>query len=69
MQEGGFVVLAALFGIPSDVAISLSLTKRIRELAIGLPGLAAWQFQELRRRRAKQAMEDGRTMEMDRKAV
>jgi putative membrane protein len=63
VQEGGFVVLAALFGIPSDVALSLSLTKRIRELALGLPGLAAWQLQELRLRRGR------RDMEMDRKAV
>lgn len=63
VQEGGFVVLAALFGVPSDVALSLSLTKRIRELALGLPGLAAWQFQELRLRRGRRAME------MDRKAV
>jgi putative membrane protein len=63
VQEGGFVVLAALFGIPSDVALSISLTRRIRELALGLPGLAAWQFQELRLRRGRRAME------MDRKAV
>jgi putative membrane protein len=63
VQEGGFVVLAALFGIPSDVALSISLTKRIRELALGLPGLVAWQMQELRLRR------DRRTMEIDRKAV
>jgi putative membrane protein len=63
VQEGGFVVLAALFGVPSDVALSISLTKRIRELALGLPGLVAWQLQELRLRR------DRRVVEMDRKAV
>ena len=63
VQEGGFVVLAALFGVPSDVALSISLTKRIRELALGLPGLVAWQMQELRLRR------DRRTMEIDRKPV
>jgi len=68
VQEGGFVVLAALFGIPSDIALSLSLTKRIRELALGLPGLVAWQFQELRLRRGKPTL-DGRAVEMDRKAV
>jgi hypothetical protein len=39
------------------------LTKRIRELALGLPGLVAWQIQELRLRR------DRRTMEIDREAV
>jgi putative membrane protein len=60
VQEGGFVVVAALFGVPTDAAISLSLTKRIRELAIGLPALATWQFLELRSRR---------DMEIDRKAV
>jgi putative membrane protein len=69
VQEGGFVVLAALFGIPSDIALSLSLTKRIRELALGLPGLAAWQLQELRLRRAGHALKDRRAVEMDRKAV
>jgi putative membrane protein len=69
VQEGGFIVLAALFDIPPDVALSLSLTKRIRELALGLPGLAAWQLQELKLRRAGQALKDGRAMEMDRKAV
>lgn len=63
VQEGGFVVLAALFGLPSDVALSMSLTKRIRELALGLPGLAAWQLEELRLRRGR------RSVEMDRKAV
>jgi len=63
VQEGGFVVLAALFGVPSDIALSISLTKRIRELALGLPGLAAWQLQELRLRR------DRRVVEMGRKAV
>jgi uncharacterized membrane protein YbhN (UPF0104 family) len=63
VQEGGFVILAALFGVPTDVALSISLTKRIRELALGLPGLVAWQLQELRLRR------DRRVVEMDRKAV
>jgi putative membrane protein len=48
VQEGGFVVLAALFGIPADAAVSIALTKRIRELALGLPGLAVWQVMERR---------------------
>lgn len=55
IQEGGFVVLAGLFGIPVDAAISISLTKRVRELALGLPGLADWQFRELRLRRDRRA--------------
>jgi hypothetical protein len=57
VQEGGFVVVGALFGVPSDAALSISLTKRIRELGLGLPGLAAWQLQELLLRRERRAME------------
>jgi putative membrane protein len=52
VQEGGFVVLAALFGVPVDAALSISLTKRVRELALGLPGLVVWQIHEYRHRRA-----------------
>jgi putative membrane protein len=57
VQEGGFVVLAGLFGVPPDAALSISLTKRVRELALGLPGLAAWQWQELRLRRRRLMVE------------
>jgi putative membrane protein len=53
IQEGGYVVLAGLFGVPPDAAVSISLTKRIRELALGFPGLALWQAREVRRRRAR----------------
>jgi putative membrane protein len=55
IQEGGFVVVAGLFGVPVDAAISISLTKRVRELALGLPGLAAWQMREARRRLARRS--------------
>ncbi len=57
VQEGGFVLVSALFGIPADVAISMSLTKRVRELVLGLPGLAAWQWVELRQRRQREKLE------------
>jgi putative membrane protein len=53
VQEGGYVVLAGLFGIPPDAAVSISLTKRIRELALGFPGLALWQVTEIRSRLAR----------------
>jgi putative membrane protein len=48
-QEGGLVVFGALLGIPADLALAISLAKRVRELALGLPGLAAWQWVEGRR--------------------
>ena len=57
-QEGGLVLFGALVGVPADLALAISLTKRVRELAIGLPGLAAWQWVEGRRflaRRTDQA--------------
>jgi putative membrane protein len=49
IQEGTFVILGALIGMPADVALALSLVKRIRELVIGLPGLLAWQVSALHR--------------------
>lgn len=49
IQEGTFVILGGLIGMPADVALALSLVKRIRELIIGLPGLLAWQVSALHR--------------------
>ncbi|MDQ6960433.1 MAG: lysylphosphatidylglycerol synthase domain-containing protein [Mariprofundaceae bacterium] len=44
IQEGGFLLLGAALGIPAHTALALSLSKRVRELLLGLPGLAFWQF-------------------------
>lgn len=44
--EGGFVMLGALFGLPADTALAISLSKRVRELALGLPGLFVWHWIE-----------------------
>ena len=49
IQEGGFVLLGALFGLSAPTAIALSIAKRLPDLAIGLPGLAAWQVLEMPR--------------------
>ncbi len=49
VQEAGFVLLGGLLGIPPEQAIALSMVKRVRELAFGLPALAMWQWHELRR--------------------
>lgn len=43
VQEAGLVVLGHVLGLGSDVAIALSLAKRMREILFGLPALAAWQ--------------------------
>ena len=44
--EGGFVLLGALFGLPADTALAISLSKRVRELALGVPGLLVWHWIE-----------------------
>jgi putative membrane protein len=49
VQEAGFILVCDLFGIGPDNAIALSMVKRVRELLVGLPGLAAWQWAEGRR--------------------
>ncbi|MBU6499511.1 MAG: flippase-like domain-containing protein [Rhodospirillales bacterium] len=56
VQEAGFILACGLFAIPPDIAIALSVLKRLRELTVGVPGLLAWQWSEgrhwLRRARA-----------------
>ena len=39
VQEGGYLLLAPLVGLPPDAGLALSLAKRARELLLGLPGL------------------------------
>lgn len=53
VQEGGFVVLGALFGVDPGAALALSLVKRVPDVALGLPGLIAWQAVEARRAAAR----------------
>ena len=46
VQEGGYLLLAPLAGLPADVALALSLAKRARELLLGVPGLLYLHFWE-----------------------
>ena len=48
VQEGGFIIACGLFGVSPQAAIELSLLKRVREVALGLPALIAWQVIEAR---------------------
>jgi putative membrane protein len=58
VQEGAYILLGAAFGLPPDHALALSLLKRARDLALGIPSLIAWQALEgeraWNRRRAPQ---------------
>jgi putative membrane protein len=49
VQEGGYLFVGSLLGIPGDAAFALSLIARVRELALGIPGLISWQLIEARR--------------------
>ena len=56
VQEGAYILLGATFGLTPEMALALSLLKRARDIAIGLPTLGLWQALEggrlWRRRRA-----------------
>jgi putative membrane protein len=49
VQEAGFLVLGTIFGLAPEIGLSISLVRRIRELALGLPAILAWQLIEGRR--------------------
>jgi uncharacterized membrane protein YbhN (UPF0104 family) len=44
--EGSFVVFGALFGLPAQTALAISFCRRVRELALGVPGLFVWHWVE-----------------------
>lgn len=53
VQEGGYLFLGALVGVPAETALALALLKRARELILGVPGVIYWQIAETRAIAAK----------------
>jgi putative membrane protein len=53
VQEGGFIAICLVLGIPAPTALALSLIKRMPEVFLGLPGLFAWHVLETRTTRAQ----------------
>lgn len=45
VQEGGFLVLGRAVGLAPETCLALSLSKRVREIVLGVPGLVAWQLE------------------------
>jgi putative membrane protein len=43
IQEGGFVLVCGLFGVPAQAALALSVLKRLREVLVGIPAVVVWQ--------------------------
>ncbi len=60
IQEGGYVLVGGLLGLAPDLALALSLLKRGRDVALGVPALLVWQFVE-GRELARQASPDPAT--------
>jgi putative membrane protein len=50
-QEGGFVLFGAAVGISAQVALALSLARRVRQIALGIPALGSWYMVERRESR------------------
>ena len=46
VQEASYAVIGPLFGLGPDMSLALSLLKRARDLAVGLPSLLIWQALE-----------------------
>jgi uncharacterized membrane protein YbhN (UPF0104 family) len=41
VQEGGYIVICQVFGLSPEMAMALSLMRRLREVGLGVPGLLA----------------------------
>ncbi|MDR6288761.1 putative membrane protein [Inquilinus ginsengisoli] len=49
VQDGAFLALGVMFGLPPEIGLSVSLVKRIRELVLHAPALLIWYLLEGRR--------------------
>ncbi|QCE33699.1 HpnL family protein [Acetobacteraceae bacterium] len=47
VQEGAYISLGLLFGIPAEISFSLSLLRRGREIFVGVPALLWWEGHEI----------------------
>jgi putative membrane protein len=52
VQEGMFVLFGHVLGISSELALAVSMAKRLREVLCGVPALVSWQLAEASRLRA-----------------
>ena len=53
VQEAGYAALGALFGLSPEISIGVSLLRRARDIALGIPILLAWQMWEMRKLKAQ----------------
>jgi len=57
VQEAGYAALVPLFGLPVETGVAVSVLRRARDIAVGIPALLAWQWIEARRIRHRMAQE------------
>jgi hypothetical protein len=43
IQEGGYILIGQMLGLPPYLSLSLSFVKRVPDFLLGLPGLVVWQ--------------------------
>jgi putative membrane protein len=53
VQEAGYAGLGAIFGVPPELSLGVSLIRRARDLTVGVPILLLWQVLEVRRLRVR----------------
>jgi putative membrane protein len=51
VQEAAYAAVGALFGQPAELSLGVSLLRRSRDIALGVPVLLVWQGMEWQRRR------------------
>lgn len=51
LQEGAYVLVAPLFGLPPEATLSVALLRRVKDLLIGIPAMAVWQYGEVTSKR------------------
>jgi putative membrane protein len=51
VQEASLMLFGHAFGISGELALSVSMAKRVREVLCGLPALLSWHWMEVRRLR------------------
>ena len=59
VQEAGYAGLGAVFGVPPEIALGVSLVRRGRDIVVGVPILLIWQFIEMRQLRRVAPEESG----------
>jgi putative membrane protein len=63
VQEGGLLGVGTLLGLAGDLVLGVALTKRLRDLLLGLPGLLAFKLLEGRRTAGGRAGDARHTIE------